>query len=87
MRRCQWCKDGIPLVDGAGKPYVLCALIPPTAVPVQSVVTRPSAEGGTGAPELVTTIRWERPPMALGGWCGQFKMSVRKLLFSRGART
>jgi hypothetical protein len=57
MRRCQWCKDGIPLVDGAGKPYVLCALIPPTAVPVQSVVTRPSAEGGTGAPELVTTIR------------------------------
>lgn len=30
---------------------------------------------------------WVRPPMALHGFCGQFKLSWRKLLFRDGART
>lgn len=87
IRRCQWCRDGIPSVDPVGKPYVMCALVPPAGVVVQSIVTKPSAEGGTGKPEVVTAIQWLRPPMTLRGWCGQFKLSIWKLLSSRGPRT
>lgn len=31
-------------------------------------------------------VHWVRPPMALHGWCGQFKLSWWKLLH-RGPRT
>lgn len=31
MRRCEWCKDGIPMRDENGAAYIVCALLPPTA--------------------------------------------------------
>lgn len=87
MRRCQWCKHGIPMVDASEVAYVECGLIPPTPLALQSVVTKAQMDGGTGRPELLTEVRWVRPPMALRGWCGQFQLSVWKWLFSRGPRT
>lgn len=70
MRRCELCKDGIRRRDGAGAEYVECVLTPPRPVLKQSVV-----DG-----KIVDEILWLRPPMALKGWCGQFKLSVFKLL-------
>lgn len=32
-------------------------------------------------------VTWVRPSMVLAGWCGQFKLSWKKLLFRDGART
>lgn len=77
MRRCQWCKDGIAKADKDGVEYVECALIPPAPITVQTV-----ANG-----QIVTTLNWVRPPMTLLGWCGQFKLSLWKFLFSRDPRT
>lgn len=79
MRRCQWCKNGLDMMDGE-TPFVMCALTPPTPLTVQRVVA-------TGEkPELVTDVRWVRPSMTLKAWCGQFRLSVWKLLRHYGAR-
>jgi hypothetical protein len=73
IRRCQWCKDGIPSVDPADNKFVTCALIPPTGI-----VTVENNEA-----KLV----WIRPPMAQHGWCGQFKLAFWRMLKRDGART
>ncbi len=72
MKKCRNCRHGIAAQDDEmTPPYVVCALIPPTPVAI--------VEGGKMA------IRWLRPSMVLNGFCGQFKLSVTKLLF-RGSR-
>jgi hypothetical protein len=85
MRRCQWCKDGIAMVDPSGAAYIECALIPPAAVTVQRV--EKVTTNGVEKAELFTDLKWVRPTMTLLGWCGQFKPSLWKMLFSRGPRT
>jgi hypothetical protein len=43
MTRCKFCKHGINAVDGE-KPFVICALIPPTPIVVEEkqIWVRPS---------------------------------------------
>jgi hypothetical protein len=76
MRRCEFCKHGLPQRDGAGNWYRECTLIPPAPTPITHI-------RDDGMPILITA--WVRPQMALKGWCGQFKMSVARLLFRDGA--
>mgnify|MGYP006370145939 FL=1 len=70
MKRCEFCRDGLHEVDGAGGKFVTCTLIPPQAV----VTVQDSA----------AVIIWPRPPMTRDAFCGQFKLSVMKFLFRRG---
>jgi hypothetical protein len=70
IRACSRCKNGIPSVDGDGAPFVICALIPPTPITVQTVADA----------QIQTAIQWVRPPMTLRAYCGQFRLSAWKLL-------
>ena len=66
IRRCQWCSHGFTAKDGE-TPFTVCALLPPQPVMVNH-------------PEHGATIQWHRPNMSQRGWCGQFSLSVARLL-------
>jgi hypothetical protein len=71
IRRCAWCRHGIDANDspkGDGNPYTICALLPPAP---------------TKAADGAATV-WVRPSMVMRGWCGQFRLSLRRL-FKNGA--
>jgi hypothetical protein len=78
IRACKRCKDGIDAVDTDGRPYVICALIPPSALGVQRI-EKVTIDGVAQPPDLKTDVKWVRPPMVPDGFCGQFKLSVGKL--------
>lgn len=72
IKRCETCRHAIPAYDSQNdSPYVVCSLIPP--VPV--VTVRNNA----------AVVDWVRPSMSLVGWCGQHRLSLRRL-FGYGTR-
>jgi hypothetical protein len=78
IKRCETCRHAIPAYDGpTDKPYVVCSLIPPAPI----VTARLDPE--TKLP--VAVVQWTRPSMALEGWCGQHRLSLRRL-FGYGTR-
>ena len=71
MRACKRCCHGDNAIDPNGQPFVLCRLMPP----LQLIVPNGS--------EVVQRV----PQMKPFGYCGQFRLRLWKLMFSRATRT
>lgn len=67
MRACKRCRNGEDLRDPAGVAFVACRLIPPVQVPI-------TKDGNTV--EIAQRVAEMKP----SGWCGQFRLSLWKLI-------
>lgn len=70
MRACKRCRYAVPAKDGDGKEFYWCGVRPP--------------EPYMG-PDTDQKLAWIRPPMAPNGWCGLFKLSLKRLIWGHGA--
>lgn len=72
MKQCRFCRHGSPEMDGDA-PFIMCRLIPPQPTPITEIREE------DGMPILRTA--WVRPAMTPYAYCGQFKLSLKRLLW------